>query len=175
MLISQAPSRLLTGETIALNSNQLMNEKTANWNHGVTGEPLEVTSSLSNSDCVTWCSENLKMKTTGPSTEFATMSIITLMLGQETCPSCFQATSLSSACSLNKWFGLNNSADNGIWGLKVEKIDLWKEKLKLWLINKKITSKNISSRHFHRIHWCRHSCRLYQLQQHVACTGTNHA
>lgn len=73
MLISQAPSRFLTGETIALNSKQLINVKKANCNHGVTGQPKEVTRSLS--DCVTWCSKNLKIKIIGPSIEFANMSI----------------------------------------------------------------------------------------------------
>lgn len=111
MLISQAPYRLLTGETIALNSKQLINVKKANCNHGVTGQPKEVTRVLS--VCVTWCSKNLKIKTIVHPQNFPTCLLV---LGQDTCLSCFQAISLSSVCSLNQWFGLHNDAGNAILG-----------------------------------------------------------
>lgn len=74
-----------------------------------------VTRSLSNSDSVTWCSKIFEMKTIGPSIEFALMSTI-LLLGKDICLSCFQAISLSSAWSLNKWFVLHNDAGNGTLG-----------------------------------------------------------
>lgn len=66
-----------------------------------------------NTDCVSWCSKNLKRKTIASSIKFVKMSIITI-LRQGICSSGFQAIFLSCVCLLDKWFSLHSDPGYGI-------------------------------------------------------------